>query len=97
VKVTATNPYSLTGAEGLLIYRVKVWKTDVPYHLSLLYDLDLTPSTLYTLEDGSKDLEAERVEELPTQGAEWIRVLEAPRPQLSHLSIARHKIRGDGI
>lgn len=87
VKVTATNPYALTGARGSLMYRVKIWEADVPYHLSFLYDLNLTPSTLYTLEDGFKALEAERVEEPPTQGAEWIRALEAPVPQLSHLSL----------
>ena len=89
VKVTATNPYALTGPRGSLMYRVKIWEADVSYYLSFLYDLDLIPSTLHALEDGLKPLEVrpEISGDLTSQEAEWIKVLEAPVPQLNHLSL----------
>ncbi len=101
-KIVASDPLAIGGSSNSIREKVKAWEADIPYHLCYLYDMRLTPSMPYYLEDG-KLVEASPSEEaikkvvetafadLPDEDkkllSSWVGLLEADQPKLKHLSL----------
>ena len=101
-KIIASDPLAIGGSSNSIREKVKAWEADIPYHLCYLYDMRLTPSMPYYLVDGKlvemspSEEEVEKILEtsftdLPEEDKrslrDWIKLLEADKPKLKHLSL----------
>lgn len=101
-KILASDPLAVGGSSNSIREKIKAWEADIPYHLSYLYDMRLTPCSPYHLVDGklidATPSEAEirkKIEsvfgDLPEEEkkllAGWLSLLDAEQPKLKHLSL----------
>ncbi len=101
-KIIASDPLAIGGSSNSIREKIKAWEADIPYHLSYLYDMRLTPCAPYYLMDG-KLIEAapgeeeikKKIEEVFGDLSEeekrllmdWVSLLEAAQPKFKHLSL----------
>jgi DNA polymerase I len=100
--IKATDPLAVGGSKKSIRELIPCWEADIPYHLNYIYDNRLTPSLVYSMENGRLQPvygDDEKVAEIirkffpDFKGEEldelrkWLRLLESEHPAVDFTAI----------
>jgi DNA polymerase I len=100
--IKATDPLAVGGSKKSIRELIPCWEADIPYHLNYIYDNRLTPSLVYSMENGRLEPvygDDEKVAEIirkffpDFKGEEldelrkWLRLLESEHPAVDFTAI----------
>jgi DNA polymerase I len=100
--IKATDPLAVGGSKKSIRELIPCWEADIPYHLNYIYDNRLTPSLVYSMENGRLEPvygDDEKVAEIVRKffpdfrGEEldelrkWLRLLESEHPAVDFTAI----------
>jgi DNA polymerase I len=100
--IKATDPLAVGGSKKSIRELIPCWEADIPYHLNYIYDNRLTPSLVYSMENGRLEPvygDDEKVAEIirkffPDFKGEqldelrkWLRLLESEHPAVDFTAI----------